>query len=148
MSGPQGMKPPVDKTYDTERRTNEMKSSLKKFAPVVMAAILTVSLSSVAFADGRVAKSKASPAYPDMAKRMNISGVVKVEVTVAPSGPLGFLTIWPTGIPQPLVSTLNAQKGLIVANAAIVPAGSGGAFSVYVTNTTHVIIDTTGYFSP
>jgi TonB family protein len=63
-----------------------MKSSLKKFAPVVMAAILTVSFSSVAFADGRVAKSKASPTYPDLAKRMNISGVVKVEVTVAPSG--------------------------------------------------------------
>ena len=63
-----------------------MKSSLKKFAPVVMAAILMVSFSTVASADGRVAKSKASPTYPDLAKRMNISGVVKVEVTVAPSG--------------------------------------------------------------
>ena len=63
-----------------------MKSSLRKFAPVVMAAILTVSLSTAAFADGRVAKSKASPAYPELAKRMNISGTVKVEVTVAPSG--------------------------------------------------------------
>ena len=63
-----------------------MKSSLKKFAPVVMAAVLMLSLNSAAFADGRVAKSKASPAYPDMAKRMNISGVVKVEVTVAPNG--------------------------------------------------------------
>ena len=63
-----------------------MKSSLKKFAPVVMAAILMVSFSSTAFADGRVAKQKASPAYPDLAKKMNISGVVKVEVTVAPSG--------------------------------------------------------------
>src|SRR4051812_45583570 len=67
-------------------RSTKMKSSLKKFAPVVMAAVLTLSLNSAAFAEGRVAKSKASPAYPDLAKRMNISGVVKVELTVAPSG--------------------------------------------------------------
>lgn len=63
-----------------------MKFSLRKFTPVVMAAILTVSLSSVAFADGRSAKTKATPVYPDLAKRMNISGTVKVEVTVAPNG--------------------------------------------------------------
>ena len=63
-----------------------MKSSLKRFAPVVMAALLMFSFSTVASADGRVAKSKASPVYPDLAKRMNIGGTVKVEVTVAPSG--------------------------------------------------------------
>lgn len=63
-----------------------MKSSFRKFAPVLMAAIITVSLSSTAFAAGRMAKSKATPAYPELAKRMNISGTVKVEVTVAPNG--------------------------------------------------------------
>ncbi len=63
-----------------------MKLSFRKFAPVVMAAILTVSLSSVAFAADRTAKSKSTPVYPDLAKRMNISGTVKVEVTVAPNG--------------------------------------------------------------
>jgi TonB family protein len=63
-----------------------MKSSFRKFAPVLMAAIITVTLSSTAFASGRVAKSKATPAYPELAKRMNISGTVKVEVTVAPNG--------------------------------------------------------------
>ena|SRR5437868_13240361 len=63
-----------------------MKSSLKKIAPVLMAAILTLSLSSAAFADGRNTKSKATPAYPELAKRMNISGTVKVELTVAPNG--------------------------------------------------------------
>ncbi len=70
-----------------------------------------------------------------------------VNVTVAPSVPLGFLTMWPTGANQPLVSTLNALDGQIVANAALVPAGTGGAANVYVTNTTHVIIDTNGYFT-
>ena len=34
----------------------------------------------------RRAKSKAAPVYPELAKRMNITGVVKVLVTVAPNG--------------------------------------------------------------
>jgi len=68
------------------------------------------------------------------------------NVTVVPSAPLGYLTIWPTGQEQPFVSTLNAPKGLIVANAAIVPAGTSGSIDVFVFNQTHVIIDTNGYF--
>ena len=35
---------------------------------------------------GRKVKSKVSPSYPDLARRMNIVGVVKVLVTVAPNG--------------------------------------------------------------
>ena len=34
----------------------------------------------------RKAKSKVTPAYPDLARRMKITGVVKVQVTVAPNG--------------------------------------------------------------
>ena len=34
----------------------------------------------------RKAKSKVPPVYPELAKRMNITGVVKVLVTVAPNG--------------------------------------------------------------
>jgi TonB family protein len=34
----------------------------------------------------RHAKSKIQPAYPDLARKMNISGVVKVQVVVAPNG--------------------------------------------------------------
>jgi hypothetical protein len=35
-----------------------------------------------------------------------------------------------------------------VANAAIVPAGTNGAISIYVTDNTHVILDIDGYFAP
>ena len=45
-----------------------------------------------------------------------------LNATVVPSGPLGFLTLWPFGQAQPLVSTLNAPTGGVVANAA----SSGG----------------------
>jgi len=70
------------------------------------------------------------------------------NVTVVPSGPLGFLTAWPAGSPQPNASTLNSFDGTVVANAAIVPAGTGGAINVYVNGATHVILDINGYFAP
>lgn len=69
-----------------------------------------------------------------------------LNITVVPHEPLQYLTAWPTGQPQPFVSTLNSLEGLIVANAAIVPAGTSGAISIYVTNTTDVVIDIDGYF--
>jgi beta-glucanase (GH16 family) len=69
-----------------------------------------------------------------------------LNVTVVPEGPLSYLTLWPTGQPQAFVSTLNSFAGNVVANAAIVPAGSGGAVSVFVTNATEVILDINGYF--
>jgi hypothetical protein len=71
-----------------------------------------------------------------------------LNVTVVPDGPLGYLTAWPTGSEQPFVSTLNSGDGSVVANAAIVPAGTSGAISVYVTGPTHVILDINGYFAP
>jgi hypothetical protein len=71
-----------------------------------------------------------------------------LNITVVPDGPLSYLTTWPTGSAQPWVSTLNSFDGTVVANAAIVPAGAGGAISVYVTNNTQVILDINGYFAP
>jgi len=61
--------------------------------------------------------------------------------------PLGYLTVWPAGSPKPPVSTLNSTDGRVKANAAIVAAGTGGAVSVYATNTTDVVLDIDGYFA-
>lgn len=71
-----------------------------------------------------------------------------LNMTVAPAGPLGYLTVWPAGQAQPFVSTLNSLNGNVVANAAIVPAGLGGAISVFAPNPTDVIVDIDGYFAP
>jgi hypothetical protein len=81
------------------------------------------------------------PAYPT-------AQAYSLNTTVVPQGALAFLSTWPDGSPQPVVSTLNAFDGQIVANAAIVPAGTDGSIDVYVTNTTDVIVDTNGYFGP
>jgi hypothetical protein len=43
---------------------------------------------------------------------------------------------------------LNSWDGCVVANAAIVPAGANGAISVFVSNSTDVILDINGYFAP
>jgi len=70
-----------------------------------------------------------------------------LNVTVVPHAGLGYLTVWPTGVAQPLVSILNSD-GRVKANAAIVPAGTSGAISVYATDTTDVVLDINGYFVP
>ena len=71
-----------------------------------------------------------------------------LNVTAVPPGRLGFLTIWPSGEQLPDISLMNSLDGRIKANAAIVPAGVSGAVSVYVNNTSDVLIDIDGYFAP
>ena len=72
-----------------------------------------------------------------------------LNVTAVPqTGYLGWLTTWPTGKPMPVASTLNSWNGVIVANAAIVPAGTGGALSVFVSDPADVFVDVNGYFAP
>ena len=71
-----------------------------------------------------------------------------LNVTVAPDGPLGYLSAWGAGASQPLVSTLNSPDGAALANAAIVPAGTNGAITIFVTDPTQVILDIDGYFAP
>ncbi len=71
-----------------------------------------------------------------------------LNVTVVPiqNHPVGYLTIYPTGQTRPTVSTMNSLDGRIKANAAIVPAGTGTAVSVYATDSTNVVLDIDGYF--
>jgi len=71
------------------------------------------------------------------------------NVTVLPAaGGLDYLTVWPKGESQPVVSTLNDNTGTVVANAAIVPAGSENATAFYAhSNATNLLVDVDGYFA-
>jgi len=71
-----------------------------------------------------------------------------LNFTAVPPGPFLYLSVWPTGQPQPTVSTLNDLPGTIVANAAIVPAGTSGSIDVYASGATDLIVDINGYFAP
>jgi hypothetical protein len=70
-----------------------------------------------------------------------------LNFTAVPHGPLGYVTTWPAGQEQPVVSTLNAASGAVTANAAIVPAGRNGDISVFARNDTDIVIDVNGYFA-
>ena len=71
-----------------------------------------------------------------------------LNVTAIPKTPLTYLTVWPGGQAQPATSTLNAPTGTTVANAAIVPAGTGGSLSVFSTADADLVLDINGYFAP
>ncbi len=89
--------------------------------------------------------------FPVLAGSCNVppgSTAYSINVTVVPHQPFSYLTAWPTGQSQPLVSTLNAYSGGVTANGAIVPAGASGAISVFVTGNTDLIVDINGYFTP
>jgi hypothetical protein len=72
-----------------------------------------------------------------------------LNFTVVPLGPLTNLGAWPTpNRPNPDVSILNALTGQIIANPAVVPAGTDGSIDVFVTDPTDVVIDINGYYVP
>ena len=69
------------------------------------------------------------------------------NATVVPYGQLGYLTLWPQGHAQPIVSTLNALDGAVTSNMAISPTNTSG-INAFATSTTHLVLDLLGYFAP
>jgi hypothetical protein len=68
---------------------------------------------------------------------------ITVDRTLGP----GFISIYPQGGAAPLVSTLNYVANQTIANAAIVPAGTGGGITAVAgVSGTDLIIDINGYF--
>jgi hypothetical protein len=70
-----------------------------------------------------------------------------LNATVVPTGGLGYLTLWSENEGQPVVSTLNADDGVISSNMAIVPT-TNGSIDVYASSSTQLILDVSGYFAP
>jgi hypothetical protein len=69
------------------------------------------------------------------------------NATVVPSPNLSYLTLWPDGEGQPVVSTLNAADGWITSNMAIVPTVNG-KIDAYAAGVTQLILDISAYFAP
>ncbi len=81
-----------------------------------------------------------------------IAQAYSFNLTVVPhaSGAVDYVSLWPAGGTQPFVATLNDPQGAIVANAAIVPAGTpSGGISVYNDGpaVADVVIDMNGFFA-
>jgi len=82
----------------------------------------------------------------------SIAQAYSFNLTVIPhgGGVVSYVTLFPAGGTQPFVATLNDGQGLIVNNAAIVPAGTGdGGVSVFNSGpaTIDIVIDMNGFFA-
>jgi hypothetical protein len=77
----------------------------------------------------------------------NAAEAYVLNATVVPNGPVGYLTLWPDGVEQPIVSTLNARDGVVTSNMAIVP-NNNGSIAAYASALTQLILDISGYFAP
>jgi len=78
------------------------------------------------------------------------SGVSAVLLNVtATQGTLpSYLTVWPSGIPQPLASNLNFSPGEDIPNLVAVGVGSGGQVSIYNNaGSVGVVADVVGWYS-
>jgi hypothetical protein len=75
-----------------------------------------------------------------------------VNLTLVPhplGTPVNYVTLWPdNGSAIPSVSTVNDQQGAVVANSAIVPAGTNsGGIKVFAYGATDVVIDMNGFYA-
>ena len=62
-------------------------TSTQNWVRIVAVLAIAMTLTTGAIAQSsRVLKTKVTPTFPELAKRMNVNGAVKVEVTVAPNG--------------------------------------------------------------
>ncbi|HEX9003826.1 MAG TPA: Ig domain-containing protein, partial [Blastocatellia bacterium] len=76
------------------------------------------------------------------------AAAVTGNITVVPSG-AGYLTLFPSDATQPTVANSNFATGEITNNVFTVGLGAGdGAFKIFSSATTEVIIDVTGYYAP
>ena len=139
-------------------------------------AVLATAVPDIALADGpfqffaitpcRVfdSRSGGAPPLPNGVHGIRVQGncgvpvgaeAAVVNVTVVAPNRAGHITLWPTGISEPLVATLNfLASEPALANGAIVPLGpdGGGAndlsfrYSMSSPGSGHIVFDVTGYF--
>lgn len=75
-------------------------------------------------------------------------GIIGNATVVLPANN-GFLTLWPTGTPQPFTSSMNYQTVNSVVNVAIVTAlGPDGRLSAFPSQQIDLVIDIAAYLAP
>ena len=133
--------------------------SLLSFAGVAAAQTQYFSLTPCRAVDTRNANStNGGPALGTTRRDFQIRGIcgvpttakaVSMNVTVTGASAFSWLTIWPSGQAQPVVSTINFDPNVTaLANGAIIGLSTAAKdLSVQNANgTVQVIIDITGYF--
>jgi hypothetical protein len=76
-----------------------------------------------------------------------VAGVVLNLTVTGPSAP-SFVTVYPSGVAQPLASNLNFVPGQTVPNRVMVPVGPDGKINLYnQAGSTEVVVDVNGWFA-
>jgi len=73
---------------------------------------------------------------------------VALNVTAVGATAAGYVTVFPCGSPQPTASNLNFTAGAIVPNAVIAKIGTNGKVCLFVSASTHLVVDVNGAFPP
>lgn len=96
-----------------------------------------------------------TPWGPNVTRDVHVTGgavpanadAVLLNVTVTGTTASSFLSIWPSGQPKPLVSSLNWSAGQTIPNGVTAKVGVGGNISVFnPSGNVNVIIDLVGYY--
>jgi len=77
---------------------------------------------------------------------LNAKGYALNATVIANGSAMPYLTVWPTGQPQPIASVINAFEGQTVSSGFLVPAGTNGAVDIFAAGRTHVVLEIAGYF--
>lgn len=76
----------------------------------------------------------------------NATGVV-MNVTATQTTAAGYITVWPTGEPQPVTSNLNVNPGQDVPNLVTAKLGANGRLSVFnFGGSVQILADVAGYY--
>ena len=74
-------------------------------------------------------------------------GAVALNVTVASPTASNYLTVYPSGAPQPTASNLNFTAGQTIANMVIAKVGNDGKIAIFNNaGSTQVLVDVVGWF--
>lgn len=77
------------------------------------------------------------------------ASAVVLNMTITGSSDMGFVTVFPTGVAQPVASSINVDgAGQTIANLVTVPVGVGGSVDVYSQMQTDLVADVQGYYVP
>ena len=75
------------------------------------------------------------------------AGSVVTNVTAVDATSAGFVTVYLTGSPKPITSTLNPAKGETVPNHATTALGTSGDIAIHTTAGAHFIVDAFGWYT-
>lgn len=79
----------------------------------------------------------------------NDTTAVALNVTTTEPSAASYLTVWPSGQPRPLASSLNMGPGQTVANMVLAQVGANGKVSVFNSaGSSHVVLDVLSAFTP